>query len=249
MTEMVLDMIRFLQKWGLWQETMILADGNAYKSSRNNEDCFQGIPYVKVKEKVDPDEYIGKLGEPSPHIFDMTFDSALTEIFNYHEMEPDRSEISPEAWKYIFEHSRILEDFIAGYGNKELLEEMISVCDREYTLWDPLEYESFEEYAAEHAGGSEQATPVYTLFDNDEEYRRFLKGEHVNLRENPELWDMAVEYGIRSFRAWDDSILIRGEVIEHILNELNAIFEKYGLWYEPEESWMLVGRKKGDNNE
>ncbi len=242
MTEMVLEMIRFLQKWGLWQETMILADGNAYKSSRDKRKCFQGIPYVKVEEKVDPDEYLGELSEPSPHIFDMTFDSALTEIFVYHEMELSGNEISREAWEYIFAHSQILDELIRDHSGpasrRELQEKLIDVGDREYTLWDPL-----EDDLSTRDGESEEAMPVYTLFDSDEDYRRFLNGEDVDLRRYPELWDLAVRYGIRYFSEWKDTILIRGGVIGHIMKELNAIFKKYGLWYEPEESWMIIGRR------
>ena len=45
MEEMALEMIRFLQKWGLWTDASILTNGNRYSYSPDPKKCDCGLPH------------------------------------------------------------------------------------------------------------------------------------------------------------------------------------------------------------
>ena len=185
--DMLIEMITFLKEWGLWQNTMILALGNAYETSDNERDKYEGMPYVKVRENVDPDDYIDVLldsdGEDgkSEHLFDMTFESGLTEIFIDRFMELRGDEIGSKAWDYILRNSTIIDD-----------------CAE-----DPDEFrrEMFE-------------------LNKDISY----------------LKDKMCEYR--------DTFTFRGEVVSHVFQEFNNIFDKHGMDYEPVYDYMIAGHMK-----
>ena len=51
---LVSDLICFLQKWGLWSDTTILANGNRYSYS-SDRTCGYGVfHYVEFEENVKP---------------------------------------------------------------------------------------------------------------------------------------------------------------------------------------------------
>ena len=66
--EMLVEMIEYLEKWGLWYDMMILANGNSYGP---------GDPLYDVEYDVDPDDYIGVIESDEPrskHLFDMVYE-------------------------------------------------------------------------------------------------------------------------------------------------------------------------------
>ena len=57
MEKMVIELITFLQKWGLWRDVTILTDGKMYSPSRDKEDVFYDLTNVKVSTCENPDDY------------------------------------------------------------------------------------------------------------------------------------------------------------------------------------------------
>lgn len=53
LTEMAIEMIQFLQKWGLWYNTSIFTNGNSYSYSEDKDRCYHNLPYVEFEEGVD----------------------------------------------------------------------------------------------------------------------------------------------------------------------------------------------------
>ena len=43
---LVSDLISFLQKWGLWRDTTILANGNRYSYSPERTCCYGSLNYM-----------------------------------------------------------------------------------------------------------------------------------------------------------------------------------------------------------
>ena len=248
MEDMVATMIRFLMKWGLWQNTKILACGNSYTTSDRSSDLFMGIPYVEIQQHVALEEFVDTdmLDDEdnlSAYPFGMTFESGLTELFQDHFMEVESETLKDDAWEYIFLNSSFIDEYSENYDGtfKDFLREVLNTEDRAhtYSMWDPLEYESYEEYQGMNEDDGD-GIPVYTLFDTYEDYQN---GRTDSVKNSPELYEMVKRYIIR-FAEENDEITIRGEVAGHILKEFKAIFEKYGLEFEPVYDWMVVGHRK-----
>ena len=45
---LVSDLIRFLQKWGLWEDTTILANGNMYSYYSESKSVYECRNYTEV---------------------------------------------------------------------------------------------------------------------------------------------------------------------------------------------------------
>ena len=258
--ELVVEMIRFLQKWGLWEHTRIFASGNSYDSDDDwNGEEYKGIPLVSFKKGVNPADYVKTPSTEDAtfeHIFDMTFEGPLYDIFCDGTLRTCYGKVDNDSWDYIFRHSDFLLNFIdsgiCGSG-EELLSNMLTECEGEsaYSMWDPLKYEDFSEYISsdEYEKYNEpmwsdetDLIPAYTLFDTYEEYKIFLSGDHKMLKTNPVLWKMAVNMAKHLFYQdlEDDEFSVSGEVADHIREEFISIFNKYGLDYELIYNWMLV---------
>ncbi len=264
MDDMAVEMIRFLQKWGLWERTRIFACKKSYDSDDDrNGDEYKGIPFVQVKENVNPADHVKSpygADESFAHIFDMTFEGPLYDIFCDGALRTRCGMIDIEAWDYILEHSSFPEElFDSGeYGKGELLLSNIITGggeDSTYSMWDPLKYEDYNEYLNSdeyerlpepEKNSEEELIPAYTLFDTYAEYKSFLDGDIKLLRSNPVLWRMAVRMikNLLYQELEDDEISITGAVVLHIREEFASIFEKYGLDYELIYNWMLAGIAK-----
>lgn len=247
--EMVVEMIRFLKKWGLWQNTMILACGNSYTDSGNEGDEFLGLTHVVKQENVDPDEYIDLMEYPdeelSQHIFDMTFENGLSDIFRDGTLTLNSEDIENEAWDHILKDISFAKKYIEENFSdvREFLQDVLEVqkTGRKYTMWDPLEYESFEEYKQMNDDDGE-GIPVYTLFDNYEEYRGFLQGNISSLEGSPELLSMVSDYLKNDLKQSGKDIEFE-KAPAGLMKEFNEIFSKHGLYYEPVYNWMITGRE------
>ncbi len=228
--EMVVEMIEYLDKWGLWYEMMILACGNSYGP---------GDPLYDVEPDVNPDDYIGlvEVDEPrSKHLFDMVFEGPLFEWFSHGYMifRSEHLEIMhDDAWRYITHHSTVVEDFISRRGSGEFMQDMLSaqsISDIDYSMWDPMEYESLEQYQKEYEDNGEGIL-VYTLFDSYDDYHDFLYGKAENIRQSPELFELASKYIKKELSSYTDGLKLEGDAARYIREGFDAIFEKYGLWY------------------
>ncbi len=264
--EMVKEMIHFLKTWGLWENTRIFACGNAYDSRKyeleyKEEWGKDGFQEVYIAENIDPNEYLEspvEEGKPFEHIFDMTFESSLCELLDEGILSVEYGEIESRGWDYIFDNNNWVEEWLEKEypDGEELLSHIISADgeDSGYTMWNPLKYEDYDELEKEADSGrlkladdpgkkEQRLIPAYTLFDNYEDYQKFLDGEYSLIRKDSMLWQMTKRFVADCFihEYGDETAEFKGEIADHIINEFHEIFRKYGMWYEPMYAWMIVG--------
>ena len=210
------EMIRFLQKWGLWQGVSIFANGNRYSYSSKKEPNYCGISNVIFESDVDPEEamkgitgqrdkdgeYIWKSFANPKHIFDMIYEGPLSLLVCYGEYEPYPYEISPEGWDYIFDHTDLLKDYLLDkFGASDLQEfydhakcmsfAEYSEKDREecmYSGWDPLVFDTWEEYLSFNGLTEEEGRDEEKLKPLNELYDTYTHYTEEN--ENFENMDM-----------------------------------------------------------
>ena len=242
---LVVEVIRYLQDWGLWNLTKVLACGNSYTSDDDweGQDKFRGLFNVLVENGVNAQDYLtyyDEIGDIDDHVFGMTFNSYLEDMFNDGIYRASYGMIDDKIRNFIWDNSDALLKYFdsgeCGYG-EELLTAILSEQgdDPKYSMWDPLKYESYEEYEKDNdciGSGDQDLTPAYTLFDNYEEYKKFLNGDLTMLRDNPVLWDLCkrlAKYQI------DDDYMIEiegGRVVAQFKSGLSDIFRKYDLSFD-----------------
>ena len=85
--ELVLEVIKFLQKWGLWVDVSIFAKGNRYSHTYKKEQSYKGMACVECAAGINPedftigpteswidnDEIMWKSFSNPEHIFDMVY--------------------------------------------------------------------------------------------------------------------------------------------------------------------------------
>ena len=242
---LVVEVIRYLQDWGLWNRTKVLACGNSYKSDDDweGQDEFRGLSYVLIEKGVNPKDYLeyyDVIEDMDDHIFGMTYNSYLEDVFNEGIYRADHGMIDENIRDYIWDNSNLLLKYLdsgeCGYG-EELLSSILSEQGDEpkYSMWDPLKYESYEDYEKDNdciGSGDEDLIPAYTLFDNYEEYKRFLNGDLTMLRDNPVLWDLSKKYA--ESEIYDDYLIEieGGRVVSRFKKGLSDIFRKYDLRFD-----------------
>ncbi|MCR5323082.1 MAG: hypothetical protein K6E85_07425 [Lachnospiraceae bacterium] len=274
MQEMVSDLIRFLQKWGLWSDTTILANGNRYSYS-SDRTCGYGVfHYVEYEENVKPEDYTsgitqqrdsdGKLVWRSfsnpEHILDMVYEGPLCMLLSYDTYETKKSEISEEAWEYIFDHTDILDEYLYEkyecYDASDLLAQILEdkFDNPDYTAWDPLVFDTWEEYlefvnGEAYETGEEELTPTYQRYGTYAEYLADMEmSENLSIEDIEPVWEKMVsdakkEY-ISECASNETKIISIPGIAGHIRSEFDKIFDRYGLWYDFGFSWSLTCYKK-----
>lgn len=264
---LVMEIISFLQKWGLWQETTIFANGNRYAHTYEKEKKYKGLSFVEFVTDVNPETYtrgitascdcdgqhIWKSFSNPEHIFDMVFEGPLYMLLRYGKYEVKKSDVSEEAWTYIFEHTDILEEyFLEKYGvldEEGLLEQILmgQFEKSEYFAWNPLVFDTWEEYLA--FCGDEESVVNYHRCDTS------LKGSEdlemhadIGVEDIMPLWERMVcdakrEY-IRDCSHDGDERLYLPELADYIQSEFISIFSSYGLWYDFGFGWSLTCYRK-----
>ena len=240
--DLTVEIIRYLQDWGLWDRTIILACGNSYSSDDHweNPDEFRGLSSVVIKNGVDPYEYFDYYDDTEgerKHLFGMRFGSYLEELLCEGFFRVEYEMLNKKVWDFIADNSDVvlqsLDSGEYGYG-EDLLAEILSEegDESKYSMWDPLQYESYEEYAERNElfrREDKDLTPAYTLFDNYEEYRSFLNGDLSMLRNNPELWEMSKRLAASHL----DEIEVRSYYVAAQFEKgLEEIFRRFGMHYE-----------------
>ena len=271
--KLVLELIRFLQKWGLWEGTTILANGNRYAYSAE-AGAYHGFEHVEYEENVQPEEYttgiteerdcdgnpVGRSFSNPEHILDMVYEGPLYLLLAHDTYETRKSGVSGEALEYIFRHSDIADDFLyekyACYDASDLLAQILE--DRfdnpDYTAWDPLVFDTWEEYqefvnGEAYESGEEKLTPAYQRYGTYAEYLADMEiSEALSVEDIEPLWERMVldaktEF-IRECRMDETGILSIPKIAGHIKSEFDQIFDRYGLWYDFGFAWCLTCYKK-----
>ena len=271
---LVSDLIRFLQKWGLWHDTMVLANGNRYSYSAERTSVYENLNYTEVEHNVNPEDYMRGiteerdcLGNPvwrsfsnPEHILDMVYEGPLYMLLTHDTYETRKSEISEEAWEYIFEHTDILDDFLyEKYECRDASDLLTKILEDKFdnpdhTAWDPLVFDTWEEYqefvnGEAYETGEENLTPTYQRYGTYEEYLDDMKiSESLSVEDVEPIWKQmalgAKREFIRECALDETGIILIPEIVGHIKKEFDKIFDRYGLWYDFGFSWSLTCYKK-----
>lgn len=271
--ELALDMIRFLQKWALWEGGVsIYTNGNRYAYSE--DESYQGAAHVEVMEGVSPEvcttgltRYVDSDGNPlckerhfnnSEHIFDMIYNESLVLLLRYHEYEVRGCELSEEAWDYIFERYLFEErDFYIDY-----LYEQYECCDAEellyriqmnllypddYIDWDPLVFDTWEEYQNLVSGADPSLTPHYQRYATYAEYQSILEGaEEMSVVDVMPLWEIMVEEAKERYKKeckrFCRDVFNLPTIADYLFGEFMDLFESYGLWCKLGSRWLTCYR-------
>ena len=272
---LVPDLIRFLQKWGLWHDTMVLANGNRYSYSAERTSVYEDLNYTEVEHNVNPEDYTRGITEERDslgnqvwrsfsnpeHVLDIIYEGPLYMLLTHDTYETRKSEISEEAWEYIFDHTDILDDYLyekyecrcASDFLEKILEDKIDNPD--YTVWDPLVFDTWEEYqefvnGEAYETGEENLTPTYQRYGTYEEYMADMEiSESLSVEDIRPVWEQIVsdtktEF-VRKCVLEETGIISISEIAGHIKTEFDKIFDRYGLWYDFGFSWSLTCYKKG----
>ena len=270
---LVSDLISFLQKWGLWHDTTVLTNGNRYSYSAEKTSIYGALNYVELEEDVNPEDYTrgvteerDSLGNPvwksfsnPEHILDMVYEGPLYMLLSYGTYETRKSEISEEAWDYIFDHSDILDEFLyekyecndASDLLTKILEDKLDNPD--YTAWDPLVFDTWEEYQEFVNGevyetGEENLTPAYQRYGTYEEYLTDIEiSESLSVEDITPVWEQMVLDAKKEFITEslnETGIISIPEIAGDIITEFDNIFDRYGLWYDFGFSWSLTCYRK-----
>ena len=264
------EMIRFLQNWGLWEDASILTLGKRYAYAKEGAEEYRGLKHVMVTEGVDPEEVMqgitgekdgqGKLVWKSlanpEHVFDMVFEGPLSVLLSFELYEPVKADIGEEAWKIIFEktNQEILGDFLYEKYGCTNAEEYLEVLEEEamdYSSWDPLEFDTWEEYQ-EFIGYEEDGLPENVKrFDTYKEYQEYMEaGGPMSASSVEPVWERMLEEAKREFikdcgRDGEARIAVP-ELTGFIRNGFRELLEKYGLYFELCFSWSLSCFRMGE---
>ena len=143
------------------------------------------------------------------------------------------------------------EDVYCGLPNVK-----ITVCENpeDYTTWDPLVFDTWEEYqefvnGEAYENGEEKLTPAYQRYGTYEEYLADMEiSESLSLEDIKPVWEQMISDAktefIRECAADESGIITIPEIAGYIKSEFDKIFDRYGLWYDFGFAWSLTCYKK-----
>ena len=236
---LAIELINFMKKWGLWEDATILTNGNKYDHTYDSASSYKGISNVEFSENVRPEEYttgllgyedcsdkiISKSFSNPEHLLDIVFEGPLYMLLSYDEYEVKKGNISKEAWDYIFSHSEIIEQYLLeNYDEEDFSEE-----EKEYSNWDPLEFDTWEEYQEFSDYDMLENEPLFTAYDTYLQYqnKRDIQEEKANQN-----YERMIEQVRRDVMKETDELIRLPKLVGYLVSEFDKIFDKYGLWYD-----------------
>ena len=255
--ELALQMIRFLKKWGMWSHTMILTNGNLYEASDEESDVCRGENRVRFQEKADAEEFLKgwtsrgwRVCAGPGHVFDMVYEGPLYDLLSFSEYRVRAEDLSEEAWEVIFRETDLLEEYLTEEYDlctkEELLARTIEAADilndPERSAWDPLEFDTWEEYLAFRDYEDSDLPNVRDGYDTYEAYReardRGCTPGAVTMEDIEPTWNRMVETAKKRIR---ESVaeLVLPQMAGRLKDAFAELFENHGLWYEYGFQWSL----------
>lgn len=243
--KLALEIVTFLQKWGMWQDVQIFANEKCYTDEQGE---------LVIRNEKHPEKYLEGLtgtdcnGESvwkdlsnPERLLDISFEGPLSLLLRHHEYEVNIGDVSDEVKRIIVPETTECQDDVV-----ELMDEYL---EGKYS-WDPAEFDSYEDWLELNQycdmdlfinKGNEQ-TSEEIEFSTREEYEDFLM-RHAVEREltiaeyfEDEICDEA-EWDTK----WASEIFYdSGRIASMIIEEFNKLLEKYGLWYDLCFSWSLT---------
>ncbi|MDD6085330.1 MAG: hypothetical protein PUB76_05070 [Oscillospiraceae bacterium] len=248
--KLTMEIIDFLQKWGLWECTVIYSDGNMYAYSSKKTDTYNDKPHVKFKKNVDPikctSEYInGNIQTYSnpEKLFDMVFDSSLYTLLVYEDYEVNGSDLSDEAWEEIFQHTDLIniytDDKYDVYDAEDVLERIVSEDDTYLPLWNALKFDSWDDYLNFYGADCLEFYGINNLYNTKN--RKLINGYEVSSIEDVmPIWEKLSEIAKNEIiNKYKSERLYLPRLADYITRQFNEIFKKYGLWYDFGFNWSL----------
>ena len=259
------DMIRFLQTWGLWEDTVILTKGNKYAYTKDGNETFRNLRHVKVMEGIDPEKMMKGCTEEDDcqgrpiwrsyanpeHVFDMVFEGPLCALLGYEVYEPVKADIGEEAWNTIFQNdtdNSIMRDFLHkkyGCADAEEYLEKIQKEELDYSEWDPLEFDTWDEYLEfigyQEPGESENIKRFRTYAEYEDYCELYCQ---TGVSDVEPIWELMVEDARKEFikdfkRNERERICIPG-MTSIVLHKLRNLLEGYGLYYNTCFTWSAT---------
>lgn len=270
LNDLAKEVIRFLQKWGLWKDTMIFTCGDRLSYSKDDRDTYEDLCNVRFTENVDPGSYMEcpveasesdedltlvwrKLMNPE-HIFDMVYEGELYNLLNCDEI--DTAALPSETVEELLNATDAIEDFtIMTHEVNGTYEIADQIWEALYDYgqeaeWDPLEFDTWEEYKemSDFADDEPEHPDYLFLFDNNEEIERAREeGKKYLLTEKEDkinaMWEEMKEEARRFYREHPGA-LKKYVSADTLKEEFSAIFDRCGLWYEYETCWSLSCYRK-----
>ena len=199
--------------------------------------------------------------EDEEHQIRMTYEGPLYMLLKYGYYEPDLRAIPEDTWRFIFDNTDLICDYI--YEKYEIREpgeileheweEMFE--NPELSYWDPLVFDTWDEYLELVGGDGEVSGSAVERFDTYEEYwdtreKGYERYVYENIfrakRRWKEMEKEAEEYFRRECPAattepYEEDFMALQFYVRELFDD---IFEFFGLWYEYENDWSLVCHRK-----
>ncbi len=275
MESLVMELIIFLKKWGLWRDTSIFALGNRYAYSADAGKTCMGQDHVEFTQNVNPEDYTSGITEERDcngnfiwksysnpeHILDMVFEGPLYMLLWCEAYEVKKADLSLEAWDCIWkhiEHTFFFEEYLYDLYDLASVEELYEKVmedkfyNPDYTEWDPLVFDSWEEYQEFFRGESyrdedeEKGIPNYQRYGTYREYVDEMEYlENMKPEDLEPVWEKMLYDAKCRFMNGDagETLSIDGsdlkELSGFLVEEFRGIFERYGLWYDFGFGWSL----------
>ncbi len=252
--KLTIEIIDFLQKWGLWDGTVIFSDGNMYSYSLEKTDTYNDKPHVKFKKNIDPTMYtsecidgnIRNYSNPEK-LFDMVFDGSLYLLLAYDDYEVNGSDLSNEAWEEIFQQTDLINDYTLDnydvYDAEEVLEKIISEDDTHLPFWNTLRFDSWDDYLKFYGVDRLELYGINDLYNTNN--KKSINGyEVISVEDAMPIWEKLSEIAKKEIKnKYKYEKLYLPKLADYIVGQFNAIFKKYGLWYDFGFSWSLSCHK------
>ncbi|MGN0394530.1 MAG: hypothetical protein ACI4EF_04145 [Coprococcus sp.] len=239
--KMALEIVAFLRKWGLWRCVQIFAGGKCYSEDEGTlQISVEGHPekYTEgiIGQNCNGESEWKDFSNPE-RLLDMTFEGPLSLLLRHHEYEVRIRDLSIEAKNIIMRSMPEVEDEV---------EELMDAYLEGKIGWDPAEYDSYEEWLelnqycemGELSVGLGDVEGGNREFASREEYKQFIFQASA-IREN-QIREYFEDVLCDSTDYNDNTFFDDGSIANHIINDFNDLFEKYGLRYELGFSWSLT---------
>jgi len=140
MEDLIYNIICFCKKWGMWKDTLILADGKKYSACYPGEliSEFRGLSDVLIEDAQEDDYW--EEGQSEDYLINIRSDGPLAPLIMSGVYEIDLDDASYELKeKIIKERPELLDDW------DDFLQEA-DEFPKETIGLDPIEFDSYSEY-------------------------------------------------------------------------------------------------------
>ena len=140
MEDLIYNFICFCKKWGMWRDTLILADGKKYSSCYSGESSseFRGLIDVLIEDSQDDDYW--EEGQSEGYLINIRSDGPIAPLIMYGVYEIDLDDASFELKEeFIKARPELIDDW------EDFLQE-VNEFPKETIGLDPMEFNSYSEY-------------------------------------------------------------------------------------------------------